>query len=146
MAKQRAIIFDIDGTLAHMSGRIQRHGQKVAPYQDWDAHDDEIDEHTVHLLNALKSEFQVVICSGRKDSSADVLSKWLDDNDIHYDNIYMRKHGDNRPDYVIKKEIYENYIIPQYDIFAVFDDRDQVVDMLRHDLGLKVFQVAEGHF
>jgi hypothetical protein len=40
------------------------------------------------------------------------------------------------------KELFDN---PTEEIFAVFDDRQQVVDMWR-DNGLTVFQVAEGDF
>ena len=57
----------------------------------------------------------------------------------------MRKKGDQRPDYVIKNEIYDAEIIPNYDVLAVFDDRDQVVRHLRKR-GITVFQVAPGRF
>ena len=143
--KPEAIIFDIDGTLAHMTGRKERRG-KNAPYMDWDAHDDEVDEHVELMLNTLKKNFKIIICSGRKSESRDVLEKWLDVNGIHYDEIFMRAKGDNRKDSIIKRELYENEIAPKYDVKIVFDDRDQVVDMWRNELGLKVFQVAEGKF
>ena len=146
MGKKRAIVFDIDGTLAHMDGRKYRHG-KAAPYLDYDAHDDRVDQF-VKLFNHMVKQFgmhSILIVSGRKDSSYEVLYKWLNDNSIYYDHIYMRKHNDNRADYIIKKEIYENFLSPYYDIDIWVDDRQQVVDQMRH-LGLKVFQVAEGNF
>ena len=36
-------------------------------------------------------------------------------------------------------------VVNKDDVFAVFDDRQQVVDMWR-DNGLQVFQVADGDF
>jgi phosphoglycolate phosphatase-like HAD superfamily hydrolase len=63
-------------------------------------------------------------------------------------NIYMRAKGDYRPDYEIKKEVlFKLFPTPQdrSKILGVFEDRDQVVKMYR-DLGLRVFQVAEGNF
>lgn len=145
-AKKQAIIFDVDGTLAeNMDGRIARHGKKTAPFQDWDAYDDKVSDHVVKMLNVLKDEFTIIICSGRKDSSKDVLKDWLREHDIHYDELFMRRAKDNRGDYDIKSEIYFEHIEPFYDVFIAFDDRDQVVKAWR-DLGIKTFQVAEGNF
>lgn len=144
--KKKAIIFDIDGTLAHMNGRIARLGKKAAPFLDKEAYDDDVDEH-VHFMNhLLQGQFKIIICSGRKDSSREVTEKWLNDNGIAHDELFMRKHGDNRKDSIVKREIYETLIEPNYDVYLVFDDRDQVVDMWRNELGLKTFQVAEGNF
>lgn len=147
-AKQKAVVFDIDGTLAHMEGRIDRWGKKVAPFQDKDAYDDSVDEVVSKFLEMIDNtgDFSIIICSGRKDSSREILEAWLETNSLSYDELFMRKADDNRPDYVIKKEIYINNIFPKYDVFVVFDDRDQVVKMLRNDLGLKCFQVQEGSF
>ncbi len=146
MSKKRAIIFDIDGTLAHMKCRISRWGKSAAPFQDHDAHDDLIDEHVAHMVRTLASDFAIIICSGRKDSSQDILERWLCHFDIPFSDLYMRKHDDNRKDSVVKREIYETKIEPKYDVWLVFDDRDQVVEMWRNELGLKCFQVAEGAF
>lgn len=145
-AKKQAIIFDVDGTLAeNMDGRIARHGKKAAPFQEWDAWDDKPSEHVIKMLNSLKEEFTIIICSGRKDSAKDVLKDWLAEHDVHYDELFMRKSNDNRGDYTIKSEIYFENIEPFYEVFAAFDDRDQVVKAWR-DLGIKTFQVAEGNF
>jgi hypothetical protein len=57
----------------------------------------------------------------------------------------MRKEKDNRPDEVVKEELYHNQISPFYKVEAVFDDRNKVVAMWRR-LGLTVFQVADGDF
>jgi hypothetical protein len=57
----------------------------------------------------------------------------------------MRTEGDHRSDDIVKKEIYEKRIAPQYDVVIVFDDRDKVVKMWR-DLGLLCGQVYYGDF
>ena len=49
----------------------------------------------------------------------------------------MRKKGDSRKDSTIKKEIYEEHILPYFNVIGVFDDRQQVVDAIR-DMGIKV--------
>jgi hypothetical protein len=53
--------------------------------------------------------------------------------------------NDNRPDEVIKLELYKLHVEPDYKILFVLDDRNKVVDMWR-DNGLKCLQVANGDF
>jgi hypothetical protein len=48
------------------------------------------------------------------------------------------------PDEVLKKNMLDKHV-DITDVFLIVDDRQKVVDMWR-DLGLTVFQVAEGNF
>lgn len=57
----------------------------------------------------------------------------------------MREEGDTRNDSIIKAEIYDNIIEPHFNIIAIFDDRDRVVDMWRQK-GLFTVQVNYGSF
>jgi hypothetical protein len=57
----------------------------------------------------------------------------------------MRKSGDLRKDSIVKQEIYEQFILNQYNTAFVLDDRDQVVRVWR-DLGLTCLQVVYGDF
>lgn len=59
--------------------------------------------------------------------------------------LFMRETDDKRKDHVVKLELYKKYIDGNYNVEAVFDDRQRVVDMWR-DIGLTVFQVADGNF
>lgn len=59
--------------------------------------------------------------------------------------LFMRKDGDHRSDYAIKKEIYEDEIKCQYEILGIFEDRTQVVKMWR-SRGLTCYQVCEGNY
>ncbi len=137
--KTQAIIFDVDGTLAHNMG--------VRSYFDWQSVDkDTPDEIVKDILRSLKEmEFRIVIVTGRDGSCEDLTKKWFKDNHIHFDEFHIRPEGDMRKDSIIKKEIYYNNIEPNYDVVAVFDDRDQVVKVWR-ELGLKCFQVEYGNF
>jgi uncharacterized HAD superfamily protein len=135
--KPTAIIVDIDGTLAHMHGR--------SPYDPTKYHTDTVDEVIKEIVNLYNQSIDVIVVSGRDDIYQEVTEKWLQDNDIHYSYIYMRKAGDKRNDAVIKRELYEQHIKPQYEIRFVLDDRNRVVEMWRSE-GLKVLQVAEGDF
>lgn len=136
---RKAIICDIDGTLAHMQDR--------SPY-DWDkVGDDVVDKTIKEILRTFysTSEYDIILISGRDDVCKQITERWLDKNYIFYDGLYMRKHNDNRPDEVIKKEIYDKHIKDEYDVEFVLDDRNKVVKMWR-GLGLKCLQVAEGDF
>jgi hypothetical protein len=57
----------------------------------------------------------------------------------------MRKLNDNRPDDIIKKELYDQYIKGKYFVKFVLDDRDSVVRMWRNE-GLLCLQVYYGNF
>lgn len=59
--------------------------------------------------------------------------------------LFMRKDGDFRPDWEVKKEIYEKELKDKYEILGVFEDRTQVVQMWR-SLGLTCYQVCEGNY
>lgn len=133
------IIVDIDGTLAHMTGR--------SPYDYTRVHEDVVDEKIQWLANnvARDAMAKMIVLSGRKDDCRDETSRWLMDNNISFDYLLMRKSEDDRPDWIVKKEIYERYIKGKYNVLFVIDDRDQVVTMWR-DEGLKCLQVAEGNF
>lgn len=137
-AKQNAYIFDIDGTLAKATGR--------SPYDYSLVHTDTPKHSITMIARILKaSGLPIIIVSGRTDDCKIQTMQWLSTHSIPFDEIHMRKAGDTRKDSIIKQEIYENELKDKYNILAVFDDRNQVVEMWR-SLGLDCLQVAYGHF
>lgn len=142
-----AVIFDIDGTLAH----IPEGGR--SPYDYTRVHEDALD-FNVAWMNDLISEagdVRVFIVSGRKDECRVATLQWLDDNQIHYDELLMRgpqdrnRSGGDLPDFIVKHRLFNDHIRGKYNIRMVFDDRDQVVKLWRQ-LGLTCAQVAYGNF
>jgi len=69
---------------------------------------------------------------------------WLTQHNIKYDSIYFRPYKNREPDYLIKERLWR-HINKDFNIIALYDDRDQVVKHGRK-LGMTVFQVAEGNF
>lgn len=136
--KQNCYIFDIDGTLAKMNGR--------SPYDYSKVHTD-IPNHNITMINRLlaQSGLPIIIVSGRTDDCLVETIQWLDANAIKYNKVFMRASGDLRNDAVVKKEIYDNKIKDKYNVLAVFDDRNRVVDMWR-SLGITCLQVDYGNF
>jgi hypothetical protein len=140
MAKELAIIVDVDGTLADMRG--------VRGPFEWDkVHLDKPHQDVIDLVKDLTSleKYRIIITTGRDGVCEQETKDWLTDNGVMYDDFYIRPKGDFRKDNIIKSEIYMDHIRPKYDVKFVIDDRDQVVEMWR-SLGLRVLQVAPGNF
>lgn len=134
----KAIIVDIDGTLAKMNGR--------SPF-DWHrVGEDKVNEPVKAIVMAMKKLYTVIIFSGRDGVCRTETINWLNDNRIHYDKLFMREEGNNEKDAIIKRRLYDTYIKDKFDIEFVLDDRNQVVDMWRKDLGLTCLQVDYGDF
>ena len=133
----KAVIYDVDGTLAHNNGK--------RGYFDWNkVYVDVVDEKVRETLNVFKnSGYKIIIVTGRDGSCEELTKNWLKTNNIHFDQFFMRQEDDFRKDTVIKKEIYNNHIKDNFNILGVFDDREKVVSMWR-ELGLKCYQVIDG--
>lgn len=135
---RKAIIVDIDGTLAHMADR--------SPYDFSKVLHDSVDTVITDIVYAFSRETDdVIVVSGREDSCREDTTTWLRQAGVRFSALYMRKTGDHRKDSIVKKEIYEEHIKGKYNVRFVLDDRDQVVRMWREQ-GLKCLQVAEGNF
>ncbi len=133
-----AWIFDIDGTVAHMTGR--------SPY-DYTRVNEDVPDDVVRTVNQVldNSGAYMLFVSGRDMDCHHETYEWLHRNRFRVDGLYMRKSGDKRDDSIVKYEIFRDLIAPHYNVLGVFDDRNRVVDMWRR-IGLKCFQVQEGDF
>ena len=134
------IICDIDGTVANMNGR--------SPYDYSAVSSDVPDFNIISVVVSLASNIdncQLLFVSGRPDSCREATIKWLEAYIPIDFALYMRKDGDWRKDATIKEEIHNEYIKGSYNVWCVFDDRDQTVAKWR-ELGLLTFQVADGNF
>lgn len=135
---KKAIIVDLDGTLADNTHRSPFDYGRVSG-------DTLIDVVADHVRLQAAQGTDIVVVSGRDDSChADSLA-WLNKHGIFPAALFMRATGDNRQDALVKTEIYNQNIAPNWDVLFVLDDRNQVVRAWR-DLGLTCFQVADGDF
>lgn len=139
---KRAVIVDIDGTLAL---RPEREG--VRNWFDWArVGEDDPNPPVVELVQVLYDRYHLILMSGRDAVCRPETERWLADNEVPYDALYMRPEKDNRKDSIVKKELYHEHVDGVYDVAWVVDDRDQVVRMWRDELGLTVLQCADGDF
>ena len=150
---KKTVIFDLDGTLALIDKRralATKDGK-----MDWDvffsADNIKLDvpnTPVIKMAQMLDSQgFNIVILSGRSKVSYRTTRQWLIQNDVPFDDLHMRPTSDDW--HYMKdsdlKQIWLDTVVDKDDVFAVFDDRNQVVDMWRKN-GLTTFQVADGNF
>lgn len=141
--KPVAIIVDIDGTLAHSTGRDWWDFERVG--------EDRVDRGVRFITTKLFPHVRIFLVTGRDDTCREQTEKWLLDNTISYDHLLMRDpslkdgHGNKLADHIVKEDIYRCAIEPRCDVLFVLDDRDSVVDMWRR-IGLPCYQVAPGAF
>lgn len=135
----RTILVDIDGTTALMNGR--------SPYDHERVGEDLPNSPVIEVVRAMaRAGYAIVFLSGRKEAGRAATVRWLDEHiGVPYDALHMRADDDNRKDYIVKAELFDQHVRHQCDVELVLDDRNQVVEMWRA-LGLTVLQVADGDF
>lgn len=146
--KKKAIICDLDGTLADIDHRIHFVQEEK---KDWRSFSKAQDKDLLHkwcseLIFAMKKQdYYIILLSGRGEKYRYLTEDWLKRHNIIYDQLFLRARKDYRNDDIIKKEIYENHIKEEYDILFVLDDRLAVVKMWR-EIGLICLQCDWGNF
>lgn len=141
--KENCVIFDIDGTLADHEG--------IRGPFDWDkVLEDKLKKDVAALyMFCNKHKFQhktpkVIVCSGRDAVCRSKTVAWLAYYGLTFDELFMRAENDNRPDFEIKQEFWEE-ISAKHNVLFMVDDRQQVVDHARR-LGFTVLQCDYGDF
>jgi predicted kinase len=134
-SKPPAYLFDLDGTLFHMEDR--------GPYE-WDkVGTDAVDNCVKEVLRGLwNNNNKILLVSGRDSACRDETAGSLYRNGIPYDYLFMRSSGDCRRDSIVKEEIFWKRIADNYNVKAVFDDRNQVIRECWEAIGIKVFKLG----
>ena len=134
-----AIICDLDGTLAILNGRN--------PFDASRCEEDLLNKPVFDIVkNYHDIGTKIILLSGRTDTYKVQTESWLTKYEVPYDQLIMRRAKDMRKDALIKREIFDSHIKGKYFIRFVLDDRNQVVDMWRNELGLACMQVNYGDF
>lgn len=143
--KPKAVIFDLDGTLALHVAR--------GPYELDKLSTDEPNPMVVEYVKMLhQAGYTIITVSGRESGTKEdsmcyyeATKKWMDSFSIPWEMHIQRNQGDTRKDDVVKEELFWNCIAPYYDVKLAVDDRNQVVEMWRR-IGLECWQVNHGDF
>jgi predicted kinase len=135
------VLFDIDGTLAKHTDR--------GPYDLEELETDNLNEPVANLADiypVMDNDMRVILLSGRQEEYRKQTENWLNAHGIKHDELFMRPTGDRRPDFVVKSQLFEQHIRGIYNVEAVYDDRNQVVDLWRLVYKLPCMQVDYGDF
>lgn len=139
-----AWLCDIDGTLALRGDR--------SPF-DWSrVGEDTANKPVITVARLLAARSGLIFMSGRMEQCRGGTRLWLHTFVCEPTTctckmpLLMRKDGDNRPDQIIKRELFERHVQGLFEVEGVLDDRDRVVRMWREELGLTCLQVAPGDF
>jgi predicted kinase len=126
-------LVDIDGTLAINNTRH--------PFA-WDrVNEDALNPAVATLVQKLGQDTNIILFSGRSSVCRDLTIAWLKQHQINYQDLFMRPADDQRPDDILKSELYYFHVHGKYNTIGVIDDRPKVCRMWRN-LGLNVFQVG----
>jgi predicted kinase len=151
-AAPKAILVDLDGTMALMNGRGPHDYHRVGedlPNQPIVDLVDMIGAYSELAYSQGDPELEVIFMSGRVETCRKETLAWLGKLGWDHAKLYMRPalpDGVQQPkDSVVKLALFDEHIRDYYDVKFVLDDRDQVVEMWR-SLGLTCLQVAPGAF
>lgn len=137
----RAIIVDIDGTIAQMDGR--------KPF-DWElVGTDKPKPPIIDIVRRFAQTHRIIFMSGRDSVCKTQTAQWLIEHVVqpHFVwELHMRTQNDNRKDSIVKRELFDQHVNGRFYVDFVLDDRDQVVEMWRKDIGLVCLQVDYGNF
>ena len=140
-SKPKAIIVDVDGTIADKGKRNPFQWDKVG-----------CDTPRLEIINMIRAFARSygatpIFLSGRDSVCRDITQGWINSH-AYMDKdqeLYMRAEGDTRKDTIIKEELFWNHIADNYNVIAAFDDRP-CISRLWHSIGIpNVIAVADQH-
>lgn len=132
------IIVDMDGTLCFNTTGRPFYGVPDKMLEDAPC------ENLINLVNTLSKTCHVIILTGRDESAREATVKWLENHKVIYDSLIMRKLNDFRSGDIVKKELYEQYVLDNYNVLFVLEDSRKCVDMWRKE-GLLCLQPNNGN-
>lgn len=144
------VLCDLDGTIANLSHRLHYIQEEPKNYQLFYSNlrvlEDGFIADTFHDVKdfALENDAEIVFFSGRSSVCRDGTEGWLiSHTGIREPLLFMRREGDKRPDYIVKREMYKS-IFNEGDVLRVYDDRPSVIRMWREE-NLEVIDCGDGN-
>jgi hydroxymethylpyrimidine pyrophosphatase-like HAD family hydrolase len=143
MQKQKAVIFDIDETVANKS--------KQRDFREYDKVD--LDTPITPTIAVLRLYFQagykIIFITSRREICREKTVQWLNNNIGVESELFMRQEKQSKKEKYIKSEvvkmdIYNRFVKDLYDVEAVFEDRQSVIEMWREQ-GLYVLNCRQNN-
>ena len=138
MGKPTCVVVDMDSTLCFNTTKRPWYGEGAAEGMINDVPNGGVCD----VIFELQKSYPIILATGRDTSQEEVTKQWLLDHEINISEFYFRKEGDYRKGVEVKREQIED-IMKNYNILAVFEDCEPIVQMYR-DMGLTVLQPNKG--
>ena len=137
--KEDCIVIDMDSTMCFNTSKRPWYG----PGSTEGMITDIPNKGVVDVVKAMQdADYHIIVCTGRNEAQREVTEQWLKGHYIEPTEIYMRSDYDYRKGVVIKEELVKQ-ILQKYNITAIFEDCEPIVQKLR-DMGLTVLQPNKG--
>ncbi len=120
----KALIVDIDGTLAHVGSR---------PAHDTTGLRNGLEHRLAELLEPFTQSHgaEVVILTGQGEECRDDFLKWLSAENLPHGEVHMRRPRDSRRDSDVKLDLFDRHVRHKFHVVAAFADREHVVKLWR---------------
>ena len=137
MLKRLAWIFDVDGTLVNVDPilniLLNQDRESDSFKRNYDAfHKESINcephKDVVDMVWEARKNFDIIIVTARKEKYRNLTSRWLKNNDVPHDALFMRQNEDHREDYAVKKDILEHVNV-YWDIKHAVDDNPSIIKL-----------------
>lgn len=136
--KPKCIVIDMDSTMCFNVTRRPWYGDGAAEGMLNDIPNTGVAE----IVRELAKTYPIIVATGRDTSQADVTKEWLAKQGIEADEYFFRTPRDYRKGVEVKKEQITD-ILEEYDVVAIFEDCEPIVQMYR-EMGLTVLQPNKG--
>lgn len=133
MGKPQAIIVDMDGTLADVSG-IRHYVKRPVHEKDFDSFHKAAVFAPVNtapaaiVRQAYEEGTAIFVVTARKSQWEKLTRMWLKKHSIRYDALCMRGNSDRRKDFDVKRDIL-NKIRETHEVILAIDDNPSVVKL-----------------
>jgi FMN phosphatase YigB (HAD superfamily) len=142
--KQQAAIFDVDGTLADVTG-VRHYVLNDPRRKNFDAFHAAASfvpahAHVVELAQQQRAARRaIVVVTARSERWRYRTATWLQKHEVPHDHLLMRRNGDQRKDVEVKREILAK-IREHYDVVLAVDDNPSVIALWESE-GISVKRV-----
>lgn len=121
--RHKAVIFDLDGTLADTNDPEAKHKKKDDGFRAM-ARTAAPNEDMVEKAKKAKQRGEdIVVLTARSAHYRSDTVRWLNENGVPYDSLIMRPTDDDRKDKVVKQDLLREDVLPHFDPVKAFDDK-----------------------
>ena len=136
--KPKCIVIDMDSTMCFNVTKRPWYGDGAAEGMLNDVPNTGV----VDIIRDLSKIYTIIVATGRDTTQAEVTKEWLAKQGIEADEYFFRTPRDYRKGVEVKKEQIID-ILEEYDVVAIFEDCEPIVQMYR-EMGLTVLQPNKG--